>query len=542
MIGLSDDEIEDIFKGIHSGKITPKNLPEDLYASIAEKLKEGLYKGFGSNMEETESAFSYGSASAELLKDLRTNIYLFAGAKTFQQTEEMRGLLVKDGKVLTYLEFQTKAKQTFDRYNEAWMQTEYNTAIGQAESARKWSDIQENKELFPFLKYNAVIDSHTSEICRPFDNLVLPVDDPFWSKFMPLNHYNCRCVVEQVERGDATVSTKSQIKKAVSHGEDTINEAFQMNAGKSGEIFSKDHPYFKEIPDKYKKLAENNFNLPIPEPPIKERGLTPDQKKEYKQFERTKTHSKEEAADQESSILQFITEKKKLTKEYIQKNGVIVNTDDARKLFDVYNGQNASAVHEASSAVSKEVVKKLLKSKKFNKINMYAGGAGSGKTSAIKNLVEGVEQTADAIIDGNMASFDGAVSKIGQYLETGRDLDIYYVYREPLDAWENGVIKRMLTNKAEMGRIVPLSKFIENTEGSLETIKLLIENGVDKTKGVNLKLIDNSLGYNKQAFMDQKKLKSISYSKDLRSQLEKRTKELYKEGKITKVQLEGLLK
>ena len=196
-IKYSKEQIDVLLSNIWDEKVNPYFLPQDLYEAIADNLKTALYDGFGANLETVEGI--YGKASAELLTELRTNIYQFSAAKTFNMVEEMRGVLVEDGKVLTLDQFKAKANVIFERYNNTWLETEYNTAIGQAEIGRKWKEIQSQKSTFPFIKYNAVIDSHTSDICAPLDNIVLPVDHPFWKKFTPLNHFNCRCVLEQME-------------------------------------------------------------------------------------------------------------------------------------------------------------------------------------------------------------------------------------------------------------------------------------------------------------------------------------------------------
>jgi hypothetical protein len=39
---------------------------------------------------------------------------------------------------------------------------------------------------------------------------------------------------------------------------------FRNNPGKTGEIFTKDHPYF-DVPAEYQELARENFGLPIGE-------------------------------------------------------------------------------------------------------------------------------------------------------------------------------------------------------------------------------------------------------------------------------------
>lgn len=193
----SDEQIDTLLEGVFAGTISPSALPKDLYEAIAGSLKEALYEGFGANLETVESL--YGKAPEALLTELRTNIYQFSAAKTFNMVEEMRGVLVEGDKVLTLNEFKAKADTIFKTYNETWLETEYNTAIGQAEMARKWKEIEADKELFPYLKFNAVNDSHTSDICRHLDNIILPVGDPFWDTYSPLLHFNCRSVLEQLE-------------------------------------------------------------------------------------------------------------------------------------------------------------------------------------------------------------------------------------------------------------------------------------------------------------------------------------------------------
>lgn len=270
MDGFDDDDKEDYFEGVYKGDYTPENLPKSVYGSTAEHLKKGVYKGFKGSLKEIAKEFGYGSAPADLLNDLRENIYLFAGAKTFQQTEEMRGLLVENGRVLPYDDFKVKAEALFGKYNDTWLQTEYITSVGQGESARMWSDIEADKEIFPFVRYVAVIDEHTSDICLPLNGITLPVGHPLWSKITPLNHYRCRCVLEKLEKSEAVVTGKKKAERAANRVLEKMNEGFKMNPGKTGEVFSKEHPFF-DVPKEYKSLAKQNFNLPIPS--VKKDGL-----------------------------------------------------------------------------------------------------------------------------------------------------------------------------------------------------------------------------------------------------------------------------
>lgn len=291
-----------------------------------------------------------------------------------------------------------------------------------------------------------------------------------------------------------------------------------------------------------RNIANGNYTKKISkETKQKIEQVKVDKETEYKNFERDLSLSNEDLKIQDNSIKYFINNKEKLTKEYIKKFGNVANTDDARKLFSVvgYNGVNAPAVHEASSALNKLVTKELIEQGKMNHVVMYAGGAGSGKSSAISGIFTRVKQNADVIIDGNMATYAKSIKQIDFMLENGKTIDIIYVYRDPVDAWTNGVVKRMIENKSEGGRIVPLRIFMENTKGSRETIEKLIS--LNENKNINISLIDNSLGKGNTNIMSLEKFNTIRYDDDVKKRIIEETKRLLDEGKITSDQYEKLI-
>ena len=106
-------------------------------------------KGFKGSLKEITKEFGYGSAPADLLNDLRENIYLFAGRKNISADRRNERATCKNGRVLPYDDFKVKAEALFGKYNDTWLQTEYITSVGQGESARMWSDIEADKEIFP---------------------------------------------------------------------------------------------------------------------------------------------------------------------------------------------------------------------------------------------------------------------------------------------------------------------------------------------------------------------------------------------------------
>jgi SPP1 gp7 family putative phage head morphogenesis protein len=259
MFKYAAEYIEKLIKGIFDGDITEHDLPTSLYHEIAEYLKAGLYKGYGMTLKE-----SFGTSDHELLSELRENIYAFSAAKTYQQVRDMTDKLTNsDGEVIPFNEFKEEAGQIFDTYNNDYLKTEYNTAIGQGQMAIKWNEIQANKDILPFLEYSTIGDA--CDICAPLDGFTAPVDDPAWDTIMPLNHFNCECIVEQLdqEEGESKETPETDRDETLEKVTGRMNDVFKMNPGKDAVIFSPDHPYFT-VPKADRDFARANFNLPIP--------------------------------------------------------------------------------------------------------------------------------------------------------------------------------------------------------------------------------------------------------------------------------------
>jgi hypothetical protein len=168
---FTNKQIEKYIEGIYNGSITEYNLPVDLYEAIGNYFQKGLYKGFGMNLTEAVGK------DLELLTQLRENTWMFSSAKTFQQTKDIAALLIdENGNRRTNKEFNDLGRAAYDNWNDNWGATEYITTVGQAQSASKWNEIEKNKKDLPMLRYSAVIDKNTSEICAPLDGIVAPVN------------------------------------------------------------------------------------------------------------------------------------------------------------------------------------------------------------------------------------------------------------------------------------------------------------------------------------------------------------------------------
>jgi len=194
-------------------------------------------EGYGKKLPD----IAWDSPDYRTITALQNNVWQFSAAKTHTQLRDMSKALVDaDGKVRSFKEFQAEARAiTGQQLN--WLGTEYQTAIASGQMAGKWVTIQEQKETFPLLEFDAVIDDHSSTICPPLDKVRLPVDDPFWKKYYPPNHFNCRSTVRQVRDGKITPA------KDIVYPE-KMGAMFENNVGITGTIFPPGHAYYTDVP------------------------------------------------------------------------------------------------------------------------------------------------------------------------------------------------------------------------------------------------------------------------------------------------------
>jgi SPP1 gp7 family putative phage head morphogenesis protein len=218
-----------IFKKIHSGEISLEDLPDELSAFTYSQIITFVEKGFG-------PLDSPGKVTKMAAYD--NNIIAFSGAKTFQEVKDLSSFVFNpDGSKRPFKEFKEFARGINEQYNVNWLKTEQDTAFGMSQSARQWQEIEDDKELFPMLRYETANDGRVRDEHAAWDGIMRPVDDDFWSTRMPINDFNCRCTVTRHTEGK-----KSSLKGVPQNS----SELFNVNPGKVDYIFNeKKHPYFK---------------------------------------------------------------------------------------------------------------------------------------------------------------------------------------------------------------------------------------------------------------------------------------------------------
>ena len=102
--------------------------------------------------------------------------------------------------------------RVYQKGNASRLDLIFRQNVMTAYAAGRWQRQQETKKERPYLRYSAILDGRTRPAHRALDNLVFPVDDPFWLIFYPPNGFRCRCTVRtlskrQVEQRGLKVET-----------------------------------------------------------------------------------------------------------------------------------------------------------------------------------------------------------------------------------------------------------------------------------------------------------------------------------------------
>lgn len=188
--------------------------------------------------------------NADFLLQVNKNLYEFSGAKAFQELLLFNSQLVDaNGRIKPFGQYRKDLQKLNLQFNDRYLRTEYNTALKTAQHAKKWHDIEANKDLYPNIRYRTVGDSKVRDEHAALEGQVWPVEHSFWDKYYPPNDWNCRCYAEptQDKASDGKVPDVP------------LKPNFDNNAGKYGVIFTKKGSYFdvpEDLTGKYALIME----------------------------------------------------------------------------------------------------------------------------------------------------------------------------------------------------------------------------------------------------------------------------------------------
>lgn len=247
MDSFDDSFVNNYIADVFAGIITQRELSLSYHETITGVLMDALNRGY-TLKDIPEHQFTYEA--------LAQNVYEFSAAKQYQQVRTISAVIREDS---LFEEFEVFAKEVFKEYNEVYLETEFNTAIGQAQMARDFRQAEIDSDLFPWVTYRTQQDPNVRDEHRELNGITKRYDDPFWDTYWPKNGWNCRCFTTTSQRGESTDVSRRNLPKA---GSKELPEVFAQNPGRTNELFDKKkHPYWK-ISKGDKALKDNNFNLP----------------------------------------------------------------------------------------------------------------------------------------------------------------------------------------------------------------------------------------------------------------------------------------
>ena len=152
--------------------------------------------------------------------------------------------------------------------------------------------------------------------------------------------------------------------------------------------------------------------------------------------------------------------------------GHVIDVDMVRELSPQYRADRSQAarIHRAASDLSKELFAQALArpvAQGRDPMAVFtAGGGGSGKSTAIRQLLG--EGRADVTLDGTLSKLERARQQVQAALDSGRDVQIRYVYRSPAKAAQ-GAIERAIAS----GRPVPVDVLAQAHANAPRVVKAL---------------------------------------------------------------------
>lgn len=175
------------------------------------------------------------------------NAFQFSFAKSEAQRLELQKLLFdKDGKKVDFQTFKKQSQQILQQFNETWQRVEYDLASRGSVLAEQWQQIWNDRDLYPYVRYQTRGDSRVRPEHAILDGIVFRIDSQIGQKLYVPNGWNCRCEWESIESTNEKILTDNELSKYL-NGKvklesgrlvDIVTPGFRSNVGIDG-IFPK---------------------------------------------------------------------------------------------------------------------------------------------------------------------------------------------------------------------------------------------------------------------------------------------------------------
>lgn len=172
-----------------SKKETYEKVLSDIRNGKAGDIQYDLYAAYSDNLRKAVR----GVMDDDTADRLCANVSRFAAYKAYHATQKLKER--HDDNPDTFDRLGKAVLNTFNRYQAA----EYNTTVARCRTARQYNAFMqnENRMLFPNIRWLPSSSANPREEHRVFWNRVWAKDDPFWQNNQPGNIWNCKCDWEE---------------------------------------------------------------------------------------------------------------------------------------------------------------------------------------------------------------------------------------------------------------------------------------------------------------------------------------------------------
>ena|GEM_PF-5706809 len=224
------------------------------------------------------------------------------------------------------------------------------------------------------------------------------------------------------------------------------------------------------------------------------------------------------------------------------KGGSILSVDDARELSEFYRADKSRASNVQSAATKfiqdlyQERLRAPVREGHEPLVLSTAGGTGAGKSSFLDTPGgRALNSKADFVYDGTLGDKGKAVMNIQQALDANpnRNVAVFYIYRDPVEAFRNGVLKGAMEDGPRKGRTVPLDAHLQTHVNARKAVEGLREMYAADPR-VKFYAVDNTHGKGNARVVGFDSLPAINED-GLRERLQNVLDEELRTGDISKV-------
>lgn len=218
----------------------------------------------------------WGKPDKGFIQELKRNNAVFAAFKAHREQNDLAGLLVDDdGNARSFDSFRMAAAPVIGEYNVNWLQTEYTTAVRVARTAVRFKQYEKDGDLYPNGEWLPSRAAEPRMSHRKYYHTVRRLTDPWWETHYPGCVWGCQCDMRNTDKpvthvGDNPAAPGAEPTTVPPSEEAGVRSpGLSRNPARSGELFSRDHPYFTSAYPGAEKAVKgfvdsNKEYMPVP--------------------------------------------------------------------------------------------------------------------------------------------------------------------------------------------------------------------------------------------------------------------------------------